>query len=71
MELGKNPEGIYKSWLGLILVLVIPVLMIYNYPVNILWDGFNLGYMGRAIVEAIVLITASSYFWQKSIVSIY
>ncbi|QAT63310.1 hypothetical protein EQM13_17965 [Acidilutibacter cellobiosedens] len=71
MDLGKNPGGIYNSWLRHILVLVIPVLVIYNYPVSILWNGFNLGYTGIAMILAIVLITASTYFWQKSLASIY
>ncbi|QUH19298.1 ABC-2 family transporter protein [Alkaliphilus sp. B6464] len=71
MELGKNPAGIYKLWLNHILVLVIPVLVIYNYPVNILWNGFNWSYIGMAMIAAIVLVTASSYFWKKSIASIY
>lgn len=59
MEVGKNPHSIYPMALRTIFILLVPAIVIYNFPMQILTDDNFLGFMSKGTtVLTAVLITA-------------
>lgn len=73
MDIGKNPHSIYPMALKYGLVFIIPAIVVYNFPVQVLVGNHYLRYLNSvstlilAIAITAVFLTGSVFYFRKSL----
>ncbi|KYH34837.1 hypothetical protein CLTEP_11520 [Clostridium tepidiprofundi DSM 19306] len=64
LEVGKYPEFIYPSKIRKIFVFIVPAIVIYNYPINILVNEFNILNVCILFSIAILFTLITQFTWK-------
>ncbi len=73
MEVGKNPHSVYPLALKTTFTFLVPAIVIYNFPMQVLTDGKFLGFLNKgttvltAVLLTVVWVCISVRYFRKSL----